>query len=256
MITENWVKVLRSGGLSPHQLYPYYLPKQREDGSWKPGKWMPARPHPRYGAWGWHITKTPYDRVTHRDCQFWLVEVKRAYPDSFGWNAVANSVRLIEPIPHQDWWFASWQRVDQANEILTRGKAPEFNPDLHQALQLDPRIIMLGSASKGLQFSWTFQEGSLYQSIERAFHEFATEWDNPWNGAAETLSDALYYFLPHQRKPTAAAHLRYWSMALIPGLRLSNEQLELLDLGRLVLQRGYSIVGSVANQIVIEWGGK
>lgn len=91
-------KVLKEGVSYNGGNYKYDLPKQNEDGSWKPGKWTKRIAKAKVSMCnnGYHLTTTPKDWF-QTGAKIFLAEAK----DIMGWEGdkcVCAQVRLLEQI--------------------------------------------------------------------------------------------------------------------------------------------------------------
>lgn len=124
---SKWYKVLRDDGTAIFQSnYSWSLPTQRDDGSYKPGRWHSNRLPPLLCKSGFHLTKRPYIWYSS-EC---LVFEAEGAGESVGneEKTAFQRARLLKPVPHPQWWINARRFVkEELSEV--NFLQPDGNPD-------------------------------------------------------------------------------------------------------------------------------
>lgn len=211
MLTPYWCKVLKADGRSTFKNHPYALPKQREDGAWEPGEWMPAR-QPHLSSSGWHLTREPYDYITSLTDVVWEAEHRGdACYDKYTWNGAFAEVRLLQPVPRPDWWVECLQRLE---EIKPLQDASEAGRELWEK----PRTLR---SSKLRQVIHVGDGKDAYDHAHKAIEQIAGTDPVPILNQTIRLIDGKFQgmaFAPDSH--IGAAFNRIWDATNTPGLPL------------------------------------
>lgn len=143
---DGWFKVLTAGGTS--QLYgrdfEWPFPKQRRDGTWRPGKWTP-RESPMICERGWHLTQLPYLWFSFVDCQIFAAEWRGNYIYETGSPEVKTafeSVRLLHPVDPAPFIHAARARLEQVRSlVIPRRVAPSPKWAIFQSDHIDNALM-------------------------------------------------------------------------------------------------------------------
>ena len=136
----NFYKVLAPDGESFNGgNFRYSLPTLNSDGSYTPGDWHSVELPVILCQHGFHLTTAPYNWI-QRDTVIYAAEGHwiqrgtviyaaegRGATDSVDDKHVFESVRLLNPVQHENWWTETYQFVDALKNIPWL--KPDGNPD-------------------------------------------------------------------------------------------------------------------------------
>lgn len=143
-----WYKVLNSNGsflFGKGKLGDEHFPKLVE-GEWQPGKWTPKFQVNR-GTTGWHLTQNPYAKMVAFTNAVWIAEGRGASEGPYD-DTAFESMRLLRPYQHPEWWHQVIRRVNEMNAFEPPFDNPrEPEPKWH--VSLAPTLhVAIGEAAR------------------------------------------------------------------------------------------------------------
>lgn len=264
MLTPYWCKVLKIDGLSTLRNHPYALPKQREDGTWEPGEWMPVR-RPHLSSSGWHLTREPYDYITSLTDVVWEAEHRGdACYDKYTWNGSFAGVRLLQPAPRPGWWTECLQRLDEIaplrNTFLSPGAGRELwersrtlrNSKLRQVVRVDDWKDAYKHGFKAIeQIAGTDPVPVLDQTIrliDGKFQGTAYAWNSHIGTAFTKIWDAAgVSTVPLQMR----RDLRLWATLPMFRDRLTPYQIKHVEMRYEAERAGYLVYAEIRGVLVM-----